>query len=1051
MKCYKISILSIIFSLYCFTSIHAQQPSSLLALGDFAYENESYSLAQKHYKFYLDSLLKEGLVDSTLLEAVSFIEDSYLAENNLNGVEEFYLQLFDSIESWSTDHPTFFITLKGKLGSIYATYLEFKENEQYIKDLLEEAEDLLGKENSEYIRCMNIMGSYYTTVGRLDKAESFLIPVLKYWKKEDPKSKSYGFALNNLALNYLYKGEYEVAEPYFQKALPVVEAELGRQSETFAQILNNLAGVYWKMGRYEEAANFLKESIEIRASQIGRKHPKYLQSRNALAAVYLKALNFQEAVKIFEELKTILDELGQTETGFYPIVVNNLGSTYNELGFYEKALKCFNQSMILSSKVYGKDHPESAIALINKASSLVNLKRYEEALPLFLQSKEIRLKHTDERNPKIALVYNQLANCLMQMENWEEALEYLAKTFQSNTKDMVFKADFQDLLKQLPNAQFLNSVRAITSYEALLRYAAGTSNEEEYLKCLDLSMHYLNQLKSQQSFDQDKLTILTTMGRISEDVLTKLSTIPFAMKDAFQLIEFNKAMLIADALRAKALSAFGNLPDSLILREQELKKEQVELKKQLIEVRDDSLVSLLKQKINNNSQAIRNYQSELSKNYPKYYKSQYGNDKIKLDVLAEKLSPKSLLLQYYIGEEYLYIISLDQKATYSFYQEKLDQETLRKLVQTYRESLSDYEAIVDKAEESYQNYSQTAKALYDLLIAPLGDRLKGKNRLLIIPDKILGHIPFEALLQEKAPEYEEEAYQNLSYLVNDFEIYYNYSARLFLNSFTDRKEERGEGFLGFAASYKADLEEGELLTSRSPRLRGLRSILEDLPAAEEEVKALEEYFKGNFFFGDKANEKQFKTIAKDYKVIHLAMHGLLDNQYPIRSALAFTENGDTIEDNFLQAYEISQLQLNADLVVLSACETGFGKYQQGEGVMSLARSFMFAGVPSLLVSLWQVNDQSTAAIMKQYYEQLAKGVNKVKALQTAKLNYLKEAEGIAQHPAFWAAFIQLGNDQPIGIQRKNNPTAWTYLLLVGGIGLLLLVGGLLWWTQKRAA
>ena len=130
------------------------------------------------------------------------------------------------------------------------------------------------------------------------------------------------------------------------------------------------------------------------------------------------------------------------------------------------------------------------------------------------------------------------------------------------------------------------------------------------------------------------------------------------------------------------------------------------------------------------------------------------------------------------------------------------------------------------------------------------------------------------------------------------------------------------------------------------------------------------------------------------------------------SSLAFTENKDSLEDNFLQAYEISRLHLKADMVVLSACETGFGKFEQGEGVVSLARSFMYAGVPSLIVSLWQVNDQSTAIIMDVFYKNLAQGMNKAEALRQAQLSWLKLKNPDYEHPEhpyYWAAFDLVGH------------------------------------------
>ena len=167
------------------------------------------------------------------------------------------------------------------------------------------------------------------------------------------------------------------------------------------------------------------------------------------------------------------------------------------------------------------------------------------------------------------------------------------------------------------------------------------------------------------------------------------------------------------------------------------------------------------------------------------------------------------------------------------------------------------------------------------------------------------------------------------------------------------------------------------------------------------------------------------------------MHGILDAKTPMLSSLAFTENKDSLENNFLQAYEISRLKLNADLVVLSACETGYGRFEQGEGILSIARSFMYAGTPSLVVSLWQVNDQSTSVIMQSFYQYLTDGLTKDTALSQAKLDYLKNAKGISAHPAFWSPFIQLGDSKAITIQKKGNWLYWgipsLFLFFLGSI------------------
>ncbi|MBL4649707.1 MAG: CHAT domain-containing protein [Aureispira sp.] len=220
----------------------------------------------------------------------------------------------------------------------------------------------------------------------------------------------------------------------------------------------------------------------------------------------------------------------------------------------------------------------------------------------------------------------------------------------------------------------------------------------------------------------------------------------------------------------------------------------------------------------------------------------------------------------------------------------------------------------------------------------------------------------------------------------------------------------------------------------------IRQHLIPLPGVVNEVKALEKIVLGTFLYGNDASEEVFKNKFADHGIIHLAMHGILNQKNPIASSLAFTENGSQVEDNFLHASEISNLSLNAQLVVLSACETGYGKFERGEGIMSLARSFMHAGVPSLVVSLWQVNDYSTAKIMEKFYIELKNGRSKSEALRAAKLFYLENTKDISAHPALWAAFIQLGNPDPLEL-KQDHFFSFTNLLvlLISSFLILILV------------
>jgi CHAT domain-containing protein len=174
---------------------------------------------------------------------------------------------------------------------------------------------------------------------------------------------------------------------------------------------------------------------------------------------------------------------------------------------------------------------------------------------------------------------------------------------------------------------------------------------------------------------------------------------------------------------------------------------------------------------------------------------------------------------------------------------------------------------------------------------------------------------------------------------------------------------------------------------------------------------------------NEAPETAFKREALDYSILHFAVHGLVDAKNSDFSGLAFSEDKSKVEDNILYAYEIKQLDLNADLVVLSACETGIGLYQSGEGILSLGREFMYAGVPSVLSTLWSLNDYSGSIIIKEFYAKLNLGMDKDEALRQAKLHYLDNHTGISSHPALWACFVQIGDYNSISVHKSY--TAWS--------------------------
>jgi CHAT domain-containing protein len=356
----------------------------------------------------------------------------------------------------------------------------------------------------------------------------------------------------------------------------------------------------------------------------------------------------------------------------------------------------------------------------------------------------------------------------------------------------------------------------------------------------------------------------------------------------------------------------------------------------------------------------------------------------------------------------------------------LDRDSLRAMVTELRQPFLDFREGKIYLLTTLPYNLELAHKLYTLLIQPIEVYLKEYGQIIIVPDGILHTLPFGSLVteiveREVDPQTAFSQYEKATYLIEKYAISYAPSVSV-LNPNLKKPPTDDEV-------------EGELLAfgnpdfGRAPRekeeTRGLESslftfllrsgeewVFEQLPMAEEEVIEISKVFGGSepkVFIGEGAKEEIFKEEAPGYRHIHIATHGVFEDKEPLYSRIVFALDDDPKEDGFLEAHEIFNLMLNADLVVLSACETGLGELCAGEGLIGLTRAFMYAGAPSIVASLWSV-DESTCRLMKEFYQNLKEGMTKSEALRQAKITLIHTREGGMSyaHPFLWAPFVLVG-------------------------------------------
>jgi CHAT domain-containing protein len=341
---------------------------------------------------------------------------------------------------------------------------------------------------------------------------------------------------------------------------------------------------------------------------------------------------------------------------------------------------------------------------------------------------------------------------------------------------------------------------------------------------------------------------------------------------------------------------------------------------------------------------------------------------------------------------------------------------------------------------SYTRFWQSSLILYKTLLLPVEKEINKKTDLVIIPSGILSYLPFEVLISE-APVNNTPDYKGLHYLIKDHSVSYAYSATTLFET-SKRKLLSVKNLLAVAPLYDTTslvMENSTIITRQQ-----YRQNLSPIHGIKEEVEFILTILYGDALLDTDALESRFKLCAPDYDILHLAMHSYINDDNPMYSKLIFSNEFDNENDGFLNTYEIYNMTLNARMTVLSSCNTGNGKLRAGEGIISLARGFQYAGCPSVVMTLWEVEDKSGVQLMTAYYKYIREGYTKDNALRMAKLKFLANADQLKSHPYFWANYITIGDTRALYSFYQQ---VW-FIVLVSGF-LCLLLASLIWYKFHK--
>lgn len=926
------------------------------------------------------------------------------------------------------------------------------------------------------------------------KAEKILTTALAATGKDIPADSIQALAYHKLGVSYYYLDAYEKAISSFKTALAIRRQLFPETHSDIIKGLHNIGDCYYLNQEAEPALQFLHESLALQLGKPQKDSAQLALTYKVLGITYSSLGNVKKSEEYLLAAESYYKILYQEEPWKLANIYLDMADLYIRreeanatIKYAEKALREY-QSL---EEKYDEDWLGMAKAYNNLALGYELKDAVNEAIANYQNAIRINEKYESSPQKELLKNYNNIAYAYRKAGNYQAALQFINKALQAveANREQTTPVDYADFLHT--KVTILNKLEqfqeALSIQQKGINLAAPDIKQQdafanpspdhtlltdkinfvEYLEEKGKAFYGLAQQK--KSEEQLKAAVATYevaaqciddirrgyQSDASKSFMTEkakpilIQAIQAAvnlweqtgeqqyLEQAFRFAERSKAIILLEAIQESSAKTIAGIPTELNRREQQLKATISKLERAQYKAQSEGAENLLD--LNNQLIASRNQLEALvdtfERYYPEYHKAKYSSDFVDIATIQQELlSANQAMIQYCVGEKETFAFYISKEKTFVV-RLPLSKSNLFGWIQHVREGL-EQGAFADislrSQEQQYQlnkQYADNAWLLYQNLFAPLAATITLPESLILLPDDCLGAIPFDALLTQPMKEAKNN-FQDYPYLIKKHQISYSYSATL-LQRMRQHSYRSKRQVLAFAPSF----------TAHKPVIAGnLRSTLLPLIYNEEEVQTIKKLFPATAFAGIGADKATFLQQAARYSYLHLSTHALVDEENNDFSFVAFTQTADTLdEQQLLYLNDVYNLSLQADMVVLSACQTGLGDINTGEGIISIARAFAYAGASSVVATLWNVNDKATKDVIVHFYEQLQQKHSKDMALRHAKQQLIEE--GIFAHPYYWSGIVAYGNMAAV-----TPRTPW-YWIVIPILTLAIVGAAFIYWKK----
>jgi CHAT domain-containing protein/Tfp pilus assembly protein PilF len=998
------------------------------AAGDYRLEVRAATAeaAAGRYQIKIEELRVATTEDRKRIAAQHVVAEAWqlASEGNAESLRSLINKLHESLPLWraANDLPDEAKTIH-TIGRLYY-YIgeEQKAFDYFIQELpLRRAiGDLRGEASA-----LNGVGTGYASSGDTQKALDYYTQALALHRAVGDRAGE-AATLNNMGGIYSSLGDKQKALDSFTQALSLIRIASDQDGE--AHILHNIGSAYNQLGDIQKALDYYAQALKLRRA-IGDLSGE-AGTLNSIGRVYYALGEQQKALDYFTEALPLTRTVGNRREE--ATALNNIGASSGDT---QKALDYYTQALALHRAV--GDRAGEAATLNNMGGIYSSLGDKQKALDYYTQALALAHAIGDRAGEAITLnniggVYNALGEQQKALDSYVQALPLTrAVGDQSGEVHTLYNIARLESNRNNLNQARIQIEEALAIIETLRTKIASHEMRSSYFATLkdhyDLYIDILMRLHKQQpNVGYDGRALQASERDRARSLLELLAEAGADIRQGVdpQLVERERAF--QHQLNAAAWQQLR------VLRGEHLNEEAVALSNAL-----DALMGKYQQ-----------VETEIRQTSPRYAHLTQPQPLTLAEIQTQVLEADTLLLEYSLGTDRSYLWAVTPTSITSYELPKRA-EIEAAAVEFYesvhispqeaaRRAMTKHQADDESRQQAQAQSEQAAAKLSRMLLAPAA-ALLGKKRLLIVADGALQYVPFAALpapssvvssigpapliidhevvnlpsastldmLRHEAGE-RKRATKLLAVLADPvferMDERFTPSAGIMpcntSSSAAPAEESRGLGLVILRAAQESGVAEPSLRIPRLCATRREADAISALVASAVRLEALD-------FAANRATATD--PALADYRYVHFATHGLLDSQHPELSGLLlsmFDEQGRA-QDGFLRMHEVFNLKLNADVVVLSACQTGLGKDVRGEGLVGLTRGFMYAGAPRVVVSLWSVDDPATAELMTRFYRgMLVEKLRPAQALRAAQVSMLRDKRFAA--PFYWAAFTLQG-------------------------------------------